>query len=331
MLKLEHLFENFDLARYALTHYPHDPDRLDESLRRFRISSNAVYPFFFGGRLGFLRLCPAAEKRLSAIAAEIDFIHRLRAHGYPAMKPIPMLSGEFCRTIDTPWGRYHMSAFEGVPGHPIEALPVTDELILAYGKALGQLHHLSMTFGHAIARPTYEEIARDMRPALPPSLHPVLDAILGELAELPRTPETYGLIHYDFETDNVFYHENTQQISVIDFDDSIYHFFALDIEQALDSLSGMIPKESFPRARTLFLSAYEGAHPLPPELDALQPLMRRFIDLRTLARLRHCLDSSPAEQPEWLTGLKSMLTARCTELERRLLPDKNDEFCAILH
>lgn len=321
MLKLEHLFENFSLARYALTHYDHDSDRLDESLKWFRISSNAIYPFFQRETLCFLRLCPVSEKNLSDIAAEIDFIHRLRAQNYPAMKPIATNSGKCCFTIHTQWGSYHMSAFEGVPGHPVEDLPLTNKVIYAYGKALGQLHRISMTFGTSIPRPTCEGIAVQMRHALPEHLHPVLDTVMAELAFLPRTPETFGLIHYDFEPDNVFFNERTQQISVIDFDDSIYHFFALDIEQALDSLSELIPEETLPHTRATFLSAYQSEHPLPQELDALLPLMRRFIDLRTLARLHHCLDSTPAAQPEWLTSLRRHLTAKCAELECRLSPN----------
>jgi len=331
MLKLEYLFENFDLARYALTYYDHDPDRLAESLRWFRISSNAVYPFFCGSRLCYLRLCPAAEKHLHHIAAEIDLIHRLRAHGYPAMKPIPAISGEHCRTIDTPWGRYHMSAFEGVPGCPTENLPITDDIIRAYGSALGRLHRLSMSFGRSILRPTCEETAAQMRSTLPERLLPVLDNVAAALASLPRTPETFGLVHYDFEPDNVFFDERTGQVSVIDFDDSIYHFFALDIEQALDSLSNLIPQNAFLSARTAFLSAYENEHPLPPDLDALLPLRRCFIDLRTGARLRHCLNSVPASQPKWLISLRGRLTEKCAELEQRLTAANVCCFCTDLH
>ncbi|WP_010494643.1 phosphotransferase enzyme family protein [Paenibacillus elgii] len=45
--------------------------------------------------------------------------------------------------------------------------------------------------------------------------------------------KAYGLIHYDFQTDNVFWRKKTGQLSVIDFDDSMYHWFAMDIAAAL--------------------------------------------------------------------------------------------------
>lgn len=319
MLKLEYLFENFDLAKTALSHYAHDPDRLDESLSWFRISSNAVYPYFLAGGLHFLRLCPASEKKLPDIAAEIGFILCLRTQGYPAMEPVPTLSGELCTTISTQWGDYHMSAFKRVPGTALEDVPLTKDILHAYGKALGQLHHLSADFASGIRRPTYEEVAGDMRSVLPEKLLPVLEDVMHQLSLLPRTKESYGLVHYDFEPDNVFYDEAAQQISVIDFDDSLFHFYALDVEQALDSLGELVPPAHFPQARSIFLAGYRTEHPLPPEAESTFPLMRRYIDLRACARLYACLASQPKENPAWLSALKKRLEVRRDELEAQLM------------
>lgn len=92
MLKMEYLFENFDLAREALKNYAHDEARLAESLNWFRISSNAVYPYFDGENLCFLRLCPAGEKPDGYVEAEIEFIDYLIANNFPAMEP-PKIRG----------------------------------------------------------------------------------------------------------------------------------------------------------------------------------------------------------------------------------------------
>lgn len=46
MLKLKYLYENYDLAKSALENWEYDTDTLDEHLQNFRISSNAVYPFY---------------------------------------------------------------------------------------------------------------------------------------------------------------------------------------------------------------------------------------------------------------------------------------------
>lgn len=319
MLKLEHLFENFDLARESLTYYPHDASRLEESLGWFRISSNAVYPFWRGERLSFLRLCPAEEKSLAAVEAEIEFIRYLRVKGYPAMEPMAMLSGGYLKTIDTRWGSYQMSAFYCVPGRPVEDLPLKEESVYAYGKALGQLHRLSMDYEPQKQRADYLETAEAFRTELPERLQPVLDRVLDALHQIGRTRKNYGLVHYDFEADNVFYDGQTGTVSVIDFDDSLYHYYAIDLVQALDSLGELVPQEDFPAVYARFLAGYRSEKALSAEQEAAFPLMRKYVQLRSCARICHCLDSEPPMRPDWLIGLEEKLRAKRAWLESILL------------
>lgn len=48
MLKLKYLFENFALAKECIELYEYNKETLDEMVRFFRISSNAIYPFRAG-------------------------------------------------------------------------------------------------------------------------------------------------------------------------------------------------------------------------------------------------------------------------------------------
>lgn len=54
------------------------------------------------------------------------------------------------------------------------------------------------------------------------------------LAEQPRSRCSYGLVHYDFEPDNVFW--DGTRCHVIDFEDGMLHFYAIDLVQALDEI-----------------------------------------------------------------------------------------------
>lgn len=54
-------------------------------------------------------------------------------------------------------------------------------------------------------------------------------------AAMPATKVNFGLVHYDFEYDNVFYDSTSEECYAIDFDDAMYHWYAMDIEQALKS------------------------------------------------------------------------------------------------
>ena len=65
MLKLKHLYENFELAKECLNCYDVDKEASDMMFNHFRISSNAIYPFRTtgDGRICFLHLSPLEEKQ----------------------------------------------------------------------------------------------------------------------------------------------------------------------------------------------------------------------------------------------------------------------------
>lgn len=312
MLKLRHLFENFDLARFALNNWPHDEARLDETLDWFRISSNAIYPYFCNDKLCFLRLAPVEEKPESNVRGELEFIEYLCAEGYDAMRPIPSLSGETLLRLQTEWGEYYACSFERVPGEALDDIPLNEDIIRVYGAALGRLHALSSRYEPSCRRWAYTDaldwVADVLReyhaPECAAKEHEQVSALL---AAMPKNEAVYGLVHYDFEPDNVFYDEATGRCSVIDFDDGMYHWFALDAEQALDELFDCceLPCE---QVRDAFLGGYRNEFPFSTEQEQSLPLMRRFVDLFKYARLIRSLDDRFDDEPDWLTELRGKLT-----------------------
>lgn len=310
MLKLVYLNENFDLARSALSNWRHDEATLTERLGWFRISSNAVYPFDREGRLHFLRLSPAGEKDALELLGELDFLTYLNRAGYPAMQPVPSESGELLLALDTPWGRWYASVFACVPGKPLEEVPMTDAAVEHYGAALGGLHRLSMRYVSPLKRRSHRDVlAWASRSLEDQGASAAALAELREvsrlLAEKPRTRENYGLIHYDFEPDNVFW--DGTQCHVIDFEDGMLHFYAVDVVQALDEIP-----ETYHES---FLRGYHAACP-EAEADAGDfPLMRRFRNLYSYARLLDCLSHRPEPLPAWMPALIARLEARLQALE----------------
>ena len=304
MLPLKYLFENYDLAKLALRNWAHDED-LDETLQWFRISSNAVYPYRCNGSLNFLRLSPVQEKCEDNLRAELQHIVYLRAYGYPAMRPVPAHNGELLLTLHTEWGDYFACAFAGVPGEQIEDTEHTPEVLHAYGAALGGLHALSRgkTFGKQTHEDTLAWIEQQFQHHhAPQSAFEACKAIRTALDALPRNDDTYGPVHYDFEPDNVFYDAANGTCHVIDFEDGMMHFYALDIEQALNEL----PAEE----HKAFLEGYQTQFPYTEDTAAMRPLMRRFCDLYAYASLLHALAEIPEEQPDWLLDLIPFLTNR---------------------
>ena len=312
MLKLKHLCENFDLAREALTNWEHDTEDLDKLLSRFRISSNAIYPFRRGGELCFLRLAPTEEKQERNLRGELEFLEYLHRNGFPALEPIPSRTGEMLLTLSTAWGEYYACAVKKVPGKSIEDTELSDKVLYEYGKTLGRLHALSETYlpetkkwSHADALDWIGSVLTTY--AAPAQMHREFSDLRAAFSELPSDAAQYGLVHYDFEPDNVFFDPKTEGCFVIDFDDGMYHWFALDIEQAFDSLSELLPEDAFPAAKETFLRGYQAERPVPEKLEQLCPLMRRFIDLFGYARLLRCVSEKPENPPEWMEKLEKRL------------------------
>lgn len=323
MLKLNYMFENFELAKYALENWDYDEDTLDEYLKYFRISSNAVYPFETQGKRCFLRLAPAEEKQKENLEGELEFLQYLNKKGYNAMKPVVSKSGSALVTLDTRWGAYYASVFEGVPGCCIEDTDYREEVMHAYGKALGRLHRLSMEYEPKNKKWSYTEVLDWITCVLaeyhaPDNMVHEAEKVAQELSFLEKNQETYGLVHYDFEPDNVFYNEGDGNCHVIDFEDGMYHFFLVDIEQVLDALCEELKEELCVQARNHFLRGYESEKALEPDYEKRLPLMRRFCNLFSYARLIRCIAEEVPNAPEWMKHLKERLAYKVHSLEEKV-------------
>lgn len=324
MLKLNDLFENFDLAKNCIEYWEHDPDTLPETLRWFRISSNAVYPFRQRDGLCFLRLCPSREKPLAMVESEIAVIRRLRKCGFAAMEPVPMKDGRFCAQLDTPWGRYTASCFRQVAGQQLEDLPASRRLVEGYGRCLGQLHRLMR--GWEENRRNHKQLLEETEQRLtrygaPEGVMACFRETCRKLDGLPITQDTYGLIHYDFEPDNVFFDAESDRYAVIDFDDMLHCWFALDVVRALDGLEDLPPETpplSATKLQEAFLAGYRSEYTLDAAQEASLPLMRTLVRLVEYAGLLRVLAEPVAQPPEWMQQLCSRLGEKCRWLEREL-------------
>ena len=316
MLKLKYLFENFELARQALTYWEHNEENLDKYLKYFRISSNAMYPFERYGKRCFLRLAPVEEKQENNLQGELEFLQYLHSKEYPAMVPIPSKEGELLLVLDTRWGSYYASVFEGIPGKPIEDTDYNAEIMISYGKALGKLHCLSMGYEDEYIlihkKWTYEDALRWIKEVLqeynaPDFMLAEAENLERELAALPRTKENYGLVHYDFEPDNVFYEDTSGKCHVIDFEDGMYHFFLVDIEQVFDAVAQELSGDVLLQAKEAFLQGYTSEKALEPDYEMRLPLVRRFCNLFAYARMIRCIAEEVQDAPEWMCKLRNAL------------------------
>lgn len=314
MLKLRHLFDDRALAELLRQRWAHDPG----PFAWFRISSNAIYPFNHRGEPHYLRFAPVDEKRPGQVAAEIALLQHLKQAGYGAAEPVPALDDTYVVTAVTEWGAYVATAFRGVPGIQLGRTGLDDEIVASYGRALAELRVATVGYRPAVAPWTHEAvldwIGAVLRP-LPDSAAALAEAdwLAERFAALPRDAADYGLVHYDFEYDNVFFDAASGRCHAIDFDDAMYHWRAMDIEQALASLADEIEPDALAGKERVFLAAYAAIRPLPERLEAMRLLCRRFAGLYWYARVRRAAAEGLPDEPEWMVGLRANLAAGLAE------------------
>ncbi len=320
MLKLKFLFANYALAKRALENWEFDKESLDKLLSYFRISSNAIYPFYQNGTLCFLRLAPTEEKLEKNVFGELEFIQYLNANGYAALKPVKSKCGSVVLKLVTEWGTYYATVFKKVDGKQIEQTDYSNEIMYEYGRALGKLHSLSSAFVPKVKKWAHSEVLEWIKQTVgecnaPPFVLAEVEAVKAELSSLAVNTGCYGLVHYDFEPDNVFYDESTKTCAVIDFDDGMYHWYSLDIEQVFDSLSSELDGEKLEKAKVEFIKGYETEHIYSEEMKRSLPVMGRFCNLFKYSRIIRSVYEHFSDEPDWLAELRKELNLHLKKLE----------------
>ncbi|MGG4147355.1 phosphotransferase, partial [Paenibacillus algorifonticola] len=316
----KYLFNNTDLAEMLLQNWSYDADSL-ELFQYYRISSNAVYPFRFEGNTRLLRFAPQSEKNKANTLAELAFIAYLKENGFNVLEAVAAKQGSELVEAVTPWGNYAASVFKRVPGQSFDQVDFNAAALFAYGKTLGELHRLSSTYTPEKQRRwTYEEVLDWIEEEL--SAFPEETAALYEAKQLrnyfqtwPVSDTHFGLIHYDFECDNVFYDKETGFCHVIDFDDAMYHWYAMDIYVALESLQEFIAPEDWERKKQLFADGYTSEFVWNVETEAMLPGCKRFDNLYSYARVKRAIAETWQNEPEWMMQLRNRLEQSLKEAE----------------
>jgi len=310
MLKLKYLFDNRDLALMLLSNWEYNKSGLD-IMDYFRISANAVYPFQMNGQTCFLRFAPLEDKQPQVVQAELDYLRYLQENGTLVPEAVASKHEQEVVVQKTPWGEFTAVVFTGVAAFAqrLDQLNFSDNLYYGYGETLGNLHNLSRKYTPKIKRPDWLQNLRWTADVLREYNAPVTAlkevSILEEyFTTLPATVDNYGLVHYDFELDNVFYNEATSRYSIIDFDDSMYHWYGLDIEQSVCSIKDELPENLHEQAVSIFLNGYRSVTDLDDSNFSYMPMFRRYVDLFGYARCLRSLYEKWDNEPEWMLDLR---------------------------
>ena len=301
------------VADEVLAPWDHDPG----SLSFFRSSANFVYAFRHRGQARFLRFADERERTRPTIEAEIALLQRLIETGLNVNIPIPSRHDHFVETVTTARGTFHAVVFTALPGDHLDIDDLDAPRFRHWGAALGRLH-ATTSRDHdpsLVARPSWRDhltFIQEHIPADDPAVHAELNHVAATLGALPSSAATYGLIHFDFELDNLTW--NDDAIGILDFDDCAHHWFAADIAFALrDLFPSPTAVDLAHPSLGAFVDGYTTHHHLPPASLAHLPLFLRLANLRAYARIARASDFPPSpDHPAWLNTLT-------TNFQNRLL------------
>ena len=204
------------------------------TIENINSGSNKVYKCKRNGRTFYLRI---SSRDYNYISAEIDWITFLKDS---VQVPVLLKSNNdrLIETIQESGQTYVLCAFyelTGVFWNKNNSAVWNETVFYNWGNAMGKMHRMTKNYqppGDSLKRSLFEDNLVPLEYCENiPSVCEKMERLQKEILTLPRDIDSYGLIHSDMHQQNILINDN--HISVLDFDDCQYGFFALDIGIAL--------------------------------------------------------------------------------------------------
>ncbi len=222
---------------------------LQEVLRRFGAEPGSIkalngfesfiYEYTRNGQELVLRVTHSGRRSPAEIEGEIDWLNYLTDRDVPAARAVPSMNGNFVEVVPGANGFSFLAAsFVKAAGGSARRPEIWNTtLFREMGRIMGRMHRLTKAYqprNPSLKRPYIEIDFDGMERFIPASETIVLEkagAIRERLRHLPKDINSYGLIHFDFHRGNFFVDEG--RITLFDFDDCLYGWFAADIAISL--------------------------------------------------------------------------------------------------
>jgi amicoumacin kinase len=222
---------------------------LHEAMQRFEIKPDAItlldgfesfiYEFNRPDGEFILRIGHSQRRTPEMIAGEVDWINYLAQGGAAVSRAILSQDDNLVEAIDDgQGGQFLATAFVKAPGKMLPHNDWTPSFVQHYGEVMGRMHALTKDYSPpnpAWRRPEWDAPGNlDLEDWLPASEAAALSkfqALMPHFENLSKDRDGYGLIHQDAHGGNFFVHEG--QITLFDFDDSVYGWFIYDIAMVL--------------------------------------------------------------------------------------------------
>lgn len=233
--------------------------------------ANLVFEYTRDGQPRILRISVDSERTAEGIQAELHFVSYLSEHGVRVSTPVMSESGRLVETLLADGHALHVVSFVKGKGVRVpdndyryrEDAPI-EEYFQNWGRMLGRMHAVARNYrpiSEQVKRPEWFELHRDRLAIvfrLPGELSVLqtrVRALLDEVRSLPRSPESHGLIHGDFNDGNFTVDYANGDITVFDFDDCCYFWFMHELASAWEGGIGRVMSRGL-KERTAFMKHY---------------------------------------------------------------------------
>jgi len=290
---------------------------LQEAMQRYDIAPHQIhlldgfesfiYTFERGQGAYILRLGHSYRRSEALIQGEVDWINYLAQGGASAAQAILSERGRLVEAIDDQDGAHFLAtAFVKAKGKPPSKAEWTPALFETYGQLLGKMHALSQNYtpgDPAWQRPQWDDaIMLDVEGLLPASEDAVVSryrTLLEHLQALPKDQASYGLIHQDAHAGNFFVDE-AGRITLFDFDDCAYSWFANDVAIVL-FYAVMWAKDDVPafthQFMTHFMRGYSRENHLAPAWLKEIPYFLKLREIDLYAVIHRSFDVDNLDDP----------------------------------
>src|SRR6056297_1518203 len=303
------------IADQILEKWNHDPD----SLFYVRSSANFVFKFKENGQLRYLRFNSTSERSRKETENEMEILCFLNEKTPNIVKPILSKNNRYVEIVKTEIDDYIAVVFDGYGGKMYEVEDLSEDQFYTWGKTLGKLHGVMDQIPQELVkkRKTWQDHLDFVKDHIPVSEKVLLKEIEAIRKWAQSSNAKRGLIHYDFELDNLHWYSDT--IKIFDFDDSSVYWYGADIAYALrDLFNGKIDTDNPHYKR--FMAGYESEFEVDENLDQDLHMFMKLHQLYSYPRILRSLDyKTNDEAPNWIKGLTEKLTNYSESLKASVL------------
>lgn len=211
-----------------------------EKIRPSFIRGNENYVYEYGSYI--LRFTGKYHRTPEEIEAELHWINDLAEKSLSVSAPIKSTNRNLLEKLSDTWT---CSVFKKASGGLLkDNNQFTPEVFKLWGKLTGKLHRETLNYtpgryqrnqwnqddGYLLSI----ESLNNTDPS--DSMVGLYRDLLNEMKSFDTQPRCYGLIHGDFHHGNFHYDESEGTITLFDFDDSVYFWFAFDLAVPFASL-----------------------------------------------------------------------------------------------